>query len=337
MIPQPVMKSSIACTLLAAAAISGISQAQTTVYTTPVGYTTQTLAANRQTLVGINVMTPTIASGAFTAVSGATFTDSNANFTQAITAGKTAVLEITSGTAAGTVQDFVTWNNNSITLPAAVSGAAVGNTYRIRLAPTLQEIFPVGTLAGSVIASTADKVWIPTGPGTYERFWYKTSAPAGWRKTTTGSNDTGAVTGDVPLLYIDGIIVEKKGTAKDLVLSGEVKTKGSNVYLTQGQNLISIVPPTGSTLFNAGLQGDIAGSAVASTADIVWVPNGSGSFNRYWYKNTNPAGWCGTTTGSNNTGAVSVDVSLPPSIIIQRRSTTPKVITMDVPAAYSSL
>lgn len=332
------MKSSIATTLLALALI-GASQAQTAVYTAPVGYTTQTLAANRQNLVGINVMNPVIASGSFTAVSGATLTDSNTNFTQAITAGKTAVLEITSGsgTVPGTVQDFVTWSGNSITLPAAVTGVAVGNTYRIRLAPTLQDIFPVGTLAGSVIASTADKVWIPTGPGTYDRFWYKTSAPAGWRKTTNGSNDTGAVTGDVPLLYIDGIIVEKKGTAKDLVLTGEVKTKGSNVLLAQGQNLISVIPPTGSTLFNAGLQGDIAGSALASTADIVWVPNGSGSFVRYWYKSTSPAGWRTTSTGSDNTGAVSVDVPLPPSILIQRRSATPKVVTMDVPAAYSSL
>ncbi len=332
------MKSSIATTLLALA-LTGASQAQTAVYTAPVGYTTQTLVANRQNLVGINVMTPVIASGSLTAVSGATLTDSNTNFTQAITAGKTAVLEITSGsgTVPGTVQDFVTWSGNSITLPAAVTGVAVGNTYRIRLAPTLQEIFPVGTLAGSVIASTADKVWIPTGPGTYDRFWYKTGASAGWRKTTNGSNDTGAVTGDVPLLYIDGIIVEKKGTAKDLVLTGEVKTKGSNVLLAQGQNLISVIPPTGSTLFNAGLQGDIAGSALASTADIVWVPNGSGSFVRYWYKSTSPAGWRTTSTGSDNTGAVSVDVPLPPSIIIQRRSATPKVVTMDVPAAYSSL
>jgi hypothetical protein len=332
------MKSSIATTLLALA-LTGASQAQTAVYTAPVGYTTQTLVANRQNLVGINVMTPVIASGSLTAVSGATLTDSNTNFTQAITAGKTAVLEITSGsgTVPGTVQDFVTWSGNSITLPAAVTGVAVGNTYRIRLAPTLQEIFPVGTLAGSVIASTADKVWIPTGPGTYDRFWYKTGASAGWRKTTNGSNDTGAVTGDVPLLYIDGIIVEKKGTAKDLVLTGEVKTKGSNMLLAQGQNLISVIPPTGSTLFNAGLQGDIAGSALASTADIVWVPNGSGSFVRYWYKSTSPAGWRTTSTGSDNTGAVSVDVPLPPSIIIQRRSATPKVVTMDVPAAYSSL
>ena len=132
------MKSRFALTILAAVALTGISPAQTTARTKPVGYTTQTLAANRQNLVGINLMTPVIASGFFTAVSGTTFSDTNTDFTQAITAGKTAVLEITSGTAAGTVQDFVSWNGNSITLPAAISGAAIGDTYRIRLAPTLQ-------------------------------------------------------------------------------------------------------------------------------------------------------------------------------------------------------
>jgi hypothetical protein len=332
------MKSSIATTLLALA-LTGASQAQTTVTTAPVGYTTQTLAANRQNLVGINVMTPVIASGSFTAVSGATLTDSNTNFTQAITAGKTAVLEITSGSGMvpGTVQDFVTWSGNSITLPAAVTGVTVGNTYRIRLAPTLQEIFPVGTLAGSLFATSADKVWVPTGSGTYDRYWYRTGASAGWRKTTNGTNDTGAVTSDVPLLYIDGIIVDKKGTAKDLVLMGEVKTQGSNVLLAQGQNLISIVPPVGGTLFNSGLQGDIAGSLFATSADIVMVPNGSGSFTRYWYRTGASAGWRLTTNGSTDAGAVSADVSLPPSIVIQRRSATPKVVTMDVPAAYTSL
>lgn len=331
------MKSRFALTTLTAVALTGISPAQTTAHTKPVGYTTQTLAANRQNLVGINLMTPVIASGSFTAVSGTTLSDTNTDFTQAITAGKTAVLEITSGTAAGTVQDFVTWSGNSITLPAAISGAAIDDTYKIRLAPTLQEIFPVGTLTGSSSAPTADKVWIPTGAGTYTRYWYKTGTSAGWRTTTNGTNDTGAVTGDVPLLYIDGIIVEKKGIAKDLVLSGEVKTTSSNVLLTQGQNLISIIPPTGSTLFTSGLQGDIAGSGSASTADIVWVPNGANSYIKYWYKSTSPAGWCTTSTGTNNTGVVAKDVSLPPSVFIQRRSATPKVVSMDVPAAYSSL
>jgi|688.fasta_scaffold145639_2 hypothetical protein len=330
------MKSRLVLTISAAAALTGISSAQITAHSNPLGFTTQKLAANQQNLVGINLMTPVIASGSFTAVSGATISDGDANFSQTIATGKMAVLEITSGAAAGTVQDFATWSEDSITLPAAVSGLAVGNTYKIRLAPTLQEIFPPGTLTGSLSASSADKVWIPTGAGAYSRYWYKTGNPAGWRSTSDGSNDTGAVTADVPLLYIDGIVVEKKGNAKDLVLEGEVKTTGSNVLLTQGQNLISIVPPTGATLFNSGLQGDIAGSGNVSTADIVWVPKGANAYIKYWYKTTKPAGWC-TTTGSNNTGAVPADVPLPPSIFIQRRSATPKVVTLDAPAAYSML
>lgn len=330
------MKFRLVLTVSAAAALTGISSAQITAHSKPLGFSTQKLAANQQNLIGINLMTPVIASGSVTAVSGATISDGNANFSRSITTGKMAVLEITSGGAVGMVQDFATWSENSITLPAAVEGLVAGNTYKIRLAHTLQEIFPPGTLTGSFSASSADKVWIPTGGGAYTRYWYKTSNPAGWHSTSDGSNDTGAITADVPLLYIDGIIVEKKGNAKDLVLTGEVKTTGSNVLLTQGQNLISIVPPTGATLFDSGLQGDIAGSGNASTADIVWVPNGANTYTKYWYKTTKPAGWC-TTTGSNNTGAVSADVPLPPSIFIQRRSSAPKVVTMDVPAAYSML
>jgi hypothetical protein len=252
-----------------------------------------------------------------------------------LTSAKTYILEITSGTAAGTVQEFVSWNQNSITLPAAVTGVATGNAYAIRIAPTLQEVFPVGFLAGSLSATNADKVWVPTGPGTYVKYWYKTSAPAGWCTTTTGLNNTGAVTADVPLISIDGIKIEKKGTAKDFVLTGEVKKTGSNVLLGTGMNVISINPPTGLTLFTAGLQGDIAGSLGATNADIVWVPAGSG-FTKYWYKTSAPAGWCTTSTGLNNTGAVTVDVPLPAAIQIQRKGAA-KVITLDVPTSYSTL
>lgn len=330
------MKSHLALTIAAAAGLTGISPAQITAYSKILGLTTQKLAANQQNLVGINLMTPVIVSGSLTAVSGATISDRNTNFSRAIAVGKIAVLEITSGAAAGTVQDFATWSEDSITLPAAVSGLAVGDSYRIRLAATLQEVFPPGTLTGSPYATSADKVWIPSGAGNYTRYWYNNGNTSGWHTTSDGNNDTGAVTADVPLLYIDGIIVEKKGASAKLLLTGEVKTTGSNVLLMQGQNLISIVPPTGATLFTSGLKGDIAGAGDAASADIVWAPNGANAFTKYWYKTTTPAGWY-TTTGSDNTGAVTIDVPIPPSIYIQRRSSVPKVATMDVPTAYTSL
>jgi hypothetical protein len=312
---------------------------QTTAYTNPVGYTTQTLPANTFSLVGFNVLNPTLAAGTLTGVAGTTLTDSAANFTTALPVGKTCVIEITSGAllAPGTVQEFVTWTGTTLTMPAALTNVAVGDTYKVRVAPTLQEVFPVGFLAGSALATTADKVWVPTGPGTYVRYWYKTTSPTGWRTTTTGANDTGAVAADVPLVYIDGLLVEKKGVAKDLVLSGEVKKTGSNVLLGQGFNLITINPPVGSTLYTAGLDGDIAGSALATTADIVWVPAGAGTYVKYWYKTTAPIGWHTTTTGSNDIGLIGADVNLPPSLLIQRKSATAKVITLNVPAAYSTL
>ena len=90
------MKSRLVLTISAAAALTGISSAQITAHSNPLGFTTQKLAANQQNLVGINLMTPVIASGSFTAVSGATISDGNANFSQTIATGKMAVLEIES-------------------------------------------------------------------------------------------------------------------------------------------------------------------------------------------------------------------------------------------------
>lgn len=325
-------------TLLAAAAACGLATAAETAYTKPVGYTTQTLAANSFNLVGFNVLSPSVAAGKVTAVSGAEVTDSTASFDTALPAGKTCVLEITSGTAAGTVQEFTNWTASTITLPAAIGGLAPNDTYVVRVVPTLQETFPAGFLAGSGFASTADKVWVPQGSGAYLKYWYKSTTPnVGWHTTSTGSNDTGLVTSDVPLVYIDGILVEKKATPKDFVLTGEVKTTGSNVLLTTGFNLISINPPTGLTLFTSGLQGDIAGSGFPSSADIVWVPQGGGAYIKYWYKTTTPnIGWHTTVTGSTDTGLVGADVPLPASIFLQRKGAS-KVVTLDVPSGYSSL
>ena len=331
------MKTKFTYTLLAAAAVCSWANAQSTAYTAPVGYTTQTLAANSFNLVGINLLTPVAARGTLTNVASATLTDSTADYSTALTAGKTYILEVTSGTAAGTVQEFVSWSGSTLTLPAAVAGLAAGDAYTVRAAATLQEVFPVGFLAGSGLATNADKVWVPTGAGTYTKYWYKTTSPVGWHTTTTGQNNTGAAPSSVPLVYIDGILIEKKGTAKDLVMTGEVKTTGSNALVAQGFNLISINPPSGSTLTNSGLVGDIAGSGLPTNADIVWVPAGNGTYTGYWYKSTNPAGWCTTTTGSNNAGAVTTDVALTPGVFIQRKSATPKVITLDVPSSYSSL
>jgi len=322
--------------ICAAILACSIAHGQTTAYTNPVGYTTQTLAANSFSLVGFNVLPSTVIASKVTNLSGSDVLDSTIDFSTVLPAGKMCVLEITSGAAAGTVQEFNAWNSTAIHLALPITGLLANDNYSVRVCVTLQELFSVGFLAGSSFATTADKVWVPAGAGVYTKYWYKTTSPIGWHTTTTGSNDGGVVNVDIPLVHIDGILVEKKGTVKDLVMSGEVKKTGSNVYLETGINLVSINPPSGLTLYTAGLQGDIAGSSFASTADVVWVPAGSGTYTKYWYKTTSPVGWHTTSTGSNDLGLISSDVSLPPSIFIQRKGAN-KIVTLDVPAGYSGL
>lgn len=334
------MKNKTLLLAIAALAAPGFLHAQTAAYSTPSGYVTQTLPANTFSVVGFNVLPSPVVTGTVTGVSGATLSDSDVNFTTLLTSGKTYVLDITEGpgTADGTVQEFISWSGSDITLPAAISGIAIGDNYAVRLAPTLQEVFPVGFLAGSVIPGTADKVWVPTGNGSYTKYWYKSFAPnIGWHTTSNGTDDTGLVSGDIPLIYIDAILVEKKGVAKDLVLTGQVKTTGSNALIQAGFNLLAIVSPTGSTLFTSGLSGDIAGSIIPGTADKVWVPTGNGSYTKYWYKSFAPnIGWHTTSNGSDDTGLVTADVPLPAGLFIQRISGS-KVISLDVPASYSDL
>jgi hypothetical protein len=248
------------------------------------------------------------------------------------------VIEITSGTAAGTVQDFITWNDTTITLPAAIPGVVIGDTYNIRVVPTLQETFPSGFLASASSALNADKVWVPNGSGGYTKYYNRiTVPPIGWRITTTGSNDTGAAPANIPLLYADGILIEKKGVTKDFVQTGEVKTTGSNNLVVTGLNPISIVSPVGLTLQTSGLQGDIASASSALNADKVWVPNGSGGYTKYYHRITvPPIGWRITTTGANDTGAAPVSVPLTSGVLIERKGSA-KVISVDVPSAYSDL
>jgi hypothetical protein len=332
------MKTLIPLTALAALVASGTAFAQTPAFSKPSGYTTQTLRANTLNLVGFNLLPPTLTTGQFTAVSGANISNSGAAFLTTLPAGKSCVIEITSGTAAGTVQDFITWNNTTITLPAAVPGVAIGDSYNIRVVPTLQETFPSGFLASATGAANADKVWVPNGAGGYTKYYNRiTVAPTGWRITTTGSNDAGAAPANIPLLYTDGVLIEKKGTAKDFVQTGVVKTNSSNSLIVTGLNPISIVSPTGLTLQTAGLQGDIASATGAANADKVWVPNGLGGYTKYYHRITvSPTGWRTTSTGSNDTGAAAANVALPSGVLIERKGSS-KVVSLDVPTSYSGL
>lgn len=335
--------------LALAAVTCGLAGAQaTTAYTTPVGYTTQVLKPSIFNNVGLNVLKPTIAAGPITAISvdGLTLTNAAATLIAALPVGKMCTIEITSGAAIGSVREFSSWTDTTVTISAPIAGLALTDMYIIRGSLTLQEAFPVGLLTGAALTPpNADIVWVPDGLGGFTRYWYKTSATQGaigWWTTVDGLTRGVQVTADVPLFYTDGILVQRKaGVDKDLVISGEVKKTGSSPFILSGFNAISINPPVGLTLFTGGFfPNNFAGAALTPpNADILWVPDGLGGFTRYWYKTSatqGAIGWWTTPDGLVRGSQVTTDIPLPPNCKIQRKGAA-KFMSLAVPSSYSNL
>lgn len=336
-------------TFLAVAAACGLASAQTTAYTTPVGYTTQTMKPSVFNNVGFNIVTPSLAAGAISDItnSGLTLTDSQANFNTALVAGKMHTVEISSGPSVGYVFEFTSWTNTTINLVSAIPGLQIGDKYIVRQSRTLQGLFPSGApLTGAALNPTnADVVWVPNGSGGYTQYWYKTSATQGaigWWTTVDGTTRGVQVTSDVPLLYTDCLLVQRKtGLDQNLVLTGDVKKTPTIPYILTNFNRVSINPPVGLTLFSGGFYPDnFTGAALTPTnADVLWVPDGLGGYTQYWYKTSatqGAIGWWTTVDGTTRGVNVTVDVDLPPGCLIQRKS-TPKFMKIAVPSSYSNL
>ncbi len=342
------MKTLIPLTALAALVASGFSSAQTPAFSKPSGYTTQVLKAGITSYVGMNVLPPTKAAGTITAVenSGLTLRDSNAAFSSTLTSGKMHTIEIIDGINGGSVREFNAFTNTSVPITAKVTSLAVGTKYAIRQNMTLQEMFPLGAplKVGTTAPTGADIIRVPDGIGGYDRFWYKNSTTGGaigWYKTTDGVAVGTRVTTDIPLLYTDGLLIDRKaGSDVTITRVGQVKTTMTRVYVITGLNAISINPPVGSSLNNSGLKDYFQQGATPATADILWYPSKTtGILYGYWYKNTTvggPVGWYRTSNGTTTGTQVTTTIALPSCMLIQRRS-TPKFMRISMSTRYASL
>ncbi len=115
--------------LLLAAAACGMAHGQTA-YTSPVGYVTQSCAANSDTIVGLPLRIPTVAAGALSTASDTTTIPGSAILTLSGTPGftvnafqNTHYVKISSGTASGNV--FVITANTANTLTIALNGVTL--------------------------------------------------------------------------------------------------------------------------------------------------------------------------------------------------------------------
>lgn len=323
------MKTFIPFSIAAALAASGISQAQITptpAFSKPSGYVTQTIAQGFN-LIGVSLHGATASGGQATALTPTNFTDSSANFTNSLTAGVTYLLEVTSGAKSGLTVEITSWNQSTLTTidNLVAAGVVVTDKYVLRKAPTLEEVF--GT-TGSVLQRSnnsllADIVWVPKSNGQYDRYFLNNSSL--WR------NAAGGAAPNVPFVYLDGIFLQKRNAGNiDLVVTGQVKTSATRVSLISGFNLVGNPYPAGTTLQNSGLDANLARSNNSLLADIVWLPSGVGTYNRYF---VNTSGVWRNAAG----GAAPADVALTSAMFIQRRSVSPLEITQTPPSTYSNL
>jgi hypothetical protein len=320
------MKSFLSHALLVTLAATATSFGQTEAKTKPVGYESITLNANQFNVVGLRLQGASVASGNLETIGTSSVTDNEGSFASILSASKTYVLEITSGSLSGLTVEATWTSGNVLNTPDNLSAAGVttGVTYNLRPALTLEEIF--GTTSSSALTkglnvNVADVVWVPNGTGGYARYFLNSSL--GWR---TAAN---AAAANTPIVYTDGVFIEKKNTAATLTVSGEVKVAGSSVPVINGFNIVSTVYPAGSTLQNIGLDDDVQKGINVNVSDVVWVPNGGGGYDRYFLHSS--LGWrtaLGTAAPSN--------LALPSGLLIERKGAA-TVFDFTPPSAYSGL
>ncbi len=322
------MKSILSYSLLAAAMAAGVATAQTTATTKPVGYVSTTLTQGFNA-VGLTLTNSSTAAGGFEAVTANSVSDNDINFGNLLVSGATYILEITSGPSIGSVHEVASWNANTLNTVdnLAARGVVANTTYKLSKAPTLEEIFGTTTsiLKKGNSAAVADVVYVPTGPGTYNRYFLNNSSA--WR------NAAGGAATNIPLIYLDAIFIQKQDAGDvSFVVSGEVKTSVTVTAISSGFNLIGTLFPVGATLQNFGFESSIKKGNSAAVADIVWVPNPatSGGYDRYFLNNSNA--WRNASGG-----AAPADVPLKSAVFIQRVDAGSAEFRFTPPSSYSSL
>lgn len=321
------MKTLIPLTALAALIATSSISAQTPAFSKPSGYVTQDIVQGFNP-IGFTLQLGPTTSGSFTAVAESTVSDSTKDFSTVLVSGALYTLEVTNGSAVSQIIEIGSWSGANLNTAGNLltAGAVPGDTYVLRKAATLEEIFGTteSVLAKNNAVNNADVVWVPDGAGNYTRFFQ--NAAGAWRNATTPS-----LAPNTPVVYLDAVFIQRKSaTPVNLVLTGQVKTTPTKSAIIEGFNFISTIYPAGSTLQNIGLDTSLTKNNSVNNADVVWIPNGLGGYTRYFM---NAAGtWRNATTP----GLAPDNLAITTAIFIQRKSASTS-ITLTPPSTYSNL
>lgn len=314
--------------------------AQATAFSKPSGFVTHTLVGGQFNLIGLTLHEPVVISGSLEEVSGTDLKDNDVDFSSVLTEGKTYILEIVENAGdpslVGAIQQVVNWDANTMTTSGDLGarGLAAGAKYQLRAAKSISDVFGPNNEAGLQASAgknieEADVLYVPNGDG-FDAYFYSTAeGESGWYLSNNLSSAS-----DPSLVSVDAILIHRRGTDDlDLVMHGCVKSTVSSFVLKGGSfNYVSTVFPAGATLGNSGLAASVAASGDYSIgqADVVYMQNGAGGYDRYFYSNApGDAKWCsdGFDDASN--------VPMRSGIIIQRRGGDTHA-TITPPPSYSN-
>jgi uncharacterized protein (TIGR02597 family) len=147
------MKTKITYSLLAAAAACSLVNAQTTAYTTPVGYVSINVPNETDSKIAIPLLTPSAWSGVASGISTNTITVSAGSFVDSAYV-DTHMLQVTTGNLAGRIFPITANGTGNLTVDSTGSnsladqGFSTGTSFVIRPYWTLDSLFPQGAGVG---------------------------------------------------------------------------------------------------------------------------------------------------------------------------------------------
>jgi hypothetical protein len=313
--------------------LAGAALAQTAVSGAG-GYTTYDIEPGFN-LIGLTLHNPVEISGTVVSATGTTVvTDTDLSGLTALTY----IMEITSGTLDGTIQEITAWSGVNITTPEDLSAdLTAGDTFQLRAAATIGEVFGTGddVVINKGTSITGDLVMIPNGSGGFDQYHHTADSIFGSGAWTAVPPATGGA--NRPIVYTDGVYVQNRGgSAYDIVLTGMVKTENTNIAVTESFNYFSAIYPVGSTLGTSGLA-DAPGflKGTSTSGDLVFLPNNSGGFDQYTHTADSIFGAGAWTPVPPATGGA--NTPLTSGWILQRRAASPYNVDYTPPAFYDDL
>ena len=309
-----------------AAAACGFANAQTTAYTTPVGYVTIAVPAESDTTVSAPLEQPSLYSAASTSISGNVVGASGLTgdaFVNADPANAKCYLQVTSGALAGSRFPITANSSSSITVDAgattlAAQGFVSGASYKVVPYWTLASLFPAGSGVGATndvysaaaFVMVSDQVSVTTNKANAKLYFYcsgdtANEFAAGWYDNDDVFSGTkNDVVIDPSHMYT---IRTAPGNVQSVVVSGQVPSiapkVGLPVYTSENDLSVASQFPVDVSLQESGLQSVLQPTTdVYSPAELVFVFDDEGlgqnkaASKVYFYcsgdsVNEFPAGW----------------------------------------------